>query len=284
MAGPRPEPWPGPGERLRLAVAAGRADTPALGSVRDLRVRPGAVEGVVVGRGGASFPVTLLADLLGPVWRSRWLEAMADPGEPAPTGPTPGDPRVERAAAGGLDPVPPAGSLRARCTCAAFTRALWCGHAAALAEAVAGRLDAGRWEVLWRLRGLDGGQVLLPVGPAGPVRPDGEERAPGGEGVEDGADDSAFWGTEVGPEPPPVEPWLEAPAALLRLGPLPAARGQADAVEPIVAHYRRVRDAVRAIEAPARAGAVRSTAPPTPVASSRRAPRRRPRPSQEIEG
>lgn len=284
MAGPRPGPWPGPGDRLRRAAGAGRADTPALGSVRDLRVRPGAVEGVVAGRGRATFPVTLSADLLGPLWQSRWLEAMADPGEPPPVAPTPGDPRVERAAAEGFDPVPPAGSLRARCTCARFGRARWCGHAAAVVEAVAGRLDDGHLELLWRLRGLDGSQALLPVGPAAPVGADGEARAPGGEGVEDGADDSAFWGLDAGPQPPPVEPWQEAPAALLRLGPLPAARGQTAAVEPIVAHYRRVRDAVRAIEAPARASAVRSTAAATAAGPNRRAPRRRPRPAQEIEG
>ncbi len=241
----RPGAWPGPGERWRRAALTGRPDVAPRGPVRDVRAGPGMVEGTATGAGGAVLSVALLVDLLGPAWRGRWLSALAAAG--AGRGPEPGDGRVEKAARAGHDPVPPPGSVRARCGCRDWIERGWCGHCLALAEVVAAALDGGAWDVLWRMRGLTGGQTLLPLAADGAAA--GEPAAPG-----DGVDDSAFWGTDGGAEPPKVRPWEVEPAAIARLGPLPAARGQAAATEPILAHYRRVRDALHGPATAARQG------------------------------
>jgi hypothetical protein len=241
--------WPGPGERWRRSIRDARprpdAVAPLAESVRELRVRPGAVVASVAA-GEERFAVALLVDVLGPAWRRRWLDAVGAGTDGEAGEARPGDPRVEAAAALGLDPVPPHGSVRSRCACRAHEAEGWCGHAAAVSEAVAERLDAGRWELLWHLRGLQSAQTRLSIAQA---EGGGEPEEPG-----PAVDDSAFWGTPERPVLPEVEAWREAPAALLRLGPLPAARGQGAAVEPILAHYRRVRDAVRPTTAAGRRG------------------------------
>jgi hypothetical protein len=284
MPGRHVADWPQPGERWRRAVLDGRprlgGPEPTAETVRDLRVRPGLVEGAVDDGAGASWPASLAVDLLGPSWRERFFAALAGEvanGEAAAVGQVAAAAHTERVAASGLDPVPPPGAVRARCACRAFGEAGWCGHLAALGEAFALRLDAGEGALLWRLRGLDAGQE----------RGGAEGSAAGGDMApppDEAVDDRAFWGSDGHLEAPRVEPWDEAPAAVLRLGPLPAARGQAAAVEPILAHYRRVRDAVRTLETPARSeGVADSHAPPAPVRkrARRRAPARTRPASQE---
>jgi hypothetical protein len=116
---------------------------------------------------------------------------------------------------------------------------------------VAARLDEGRWELLWHLRGLQDARTVPPVAPTPVPTAAVATIADATEDEEAAVDLTAFWGDVPPPSAPAVVPWEEAPAAILRLGPLPTARGQAGAVEPILAHYRRVRDALRALAPPA---------------------------------
>lgn len=237
--------FPLPGDRLRRAMPPGGrplgAGGPGPEAVERASVEAGALRGVVREPGGERVAVFVLADLLGPWWRARWLEEV---GPEAAL--DPGDARHEALAAAGMDPVPPPRSLRARCTHPADVAAAWCEHAAALAERLALALDGGRLELLWRLRGLTGGDAPITLAAERRAPADGAERATAA-GEESAVDDHAFWGSLTEPLSDPVEVWREAPAAILRLGPLPAARGQAQAVEPLVAHYRRVRDALSAL-------------------------------------
>ena len=232
--------WTGPGERLRRAMPASPdallAAAAELRPAASLVAAPGALRGVVLEADGRRVATEVLADVLGPWWRARWLEALGSVDARAPVYDD-----VEAVAAAGLDPVPPPRSLRARCGHGADAGVAWCVHATVVAEALALLLDDGRLEGLLRLRGLPEGQAPLVLAAE---RPDAAAQASVVPAGEDDVDDSAFWGGAGQAAAPLVEPWQEAPAAILRLGPLPAARGQAHAVEPLVAHYRRVRDAV----------------------------------------
>jgi hypothetical protein len=225
--------------RWRRAVRAG-ADparvargVAAVRGVGEARAEPGRIAAQVDAGDGAPQVVALVLDVVGPAWRERFLRAL-DLGPDAPP-PPPHDPRVAAlVAGGGPDPVPPPLAVRPRCACGDAAPAGWCAHACALAERVAEGLEGRGPDLLWRARGL-----VAAVAAGGPGGGQGE-----GPSL---AEAAAFWGDGEAGALPPLVPWREAPAAVVRLGPLPAARGQMRAVEPVLAHYRRVRDSVAAL-------------------------------------
>lgn len=203
--------------------------------VAEMWASPGRIEGRVEGPDGR-YRTALLVDVVGPQWQARWRRAVV--GLQAGAEVALDDPRADRVAAeGGPDPVPGRGGLMPRCDCGRGEGAAGCGHARLLAEAVADALAAGRTSLLALARGLggDGWERALPRAGA----------AAGGEGVAPPVlDDQAFWGGGEMPAVPDVPAWQTLPLAVERLGPLPAARGQAAATAPVLAHYRRVRDAL----------------------------------------
>lgn len=236
-------------DRWRLAVRAaadparlGRALDAGTAGVGALEAAPGTIAAQVAGSRSEPYRVTLRVDLVGPSSRARWLAAMGlGPGD-AP--PDPRDPRIARAIRAGVDdPVPGPGAIWPRCSCPDAAPSGWCKHALAVAEAAAQAMEDDGARALWRARGLEPDEP--PAATVAPVR-----AATDGEAAVDAPaspDATAFWGDEGRwPELPAVAAWVDAPAALQRLGPLPAARGQQAAVEPIATHYRRVRDAVAA--------------------------------------
>jgi hypothetical protein len=148
------------------------------------------------------------------------------------------DAKADRVAAeGGPDPVPGRGGLMPRCDCGRAAGTAGCGHARLLAEAVADALAAGRTSLLALARGL-GGEGWERVQPGAGAPAGGEAAAPSL------LDDLAFWGSGEMPAVPDAPAWQTLPLAIERLGPLPAARGQAAATAPVLSHYRRVRDAL----------------------------------------
>lgn len=219
----------------------------ALAAVGPISARPGSIEATVRAARGDAYTAAIGLDVLGPTFRERWLRAATAGATGQGDGPG-GDGQLP-------DAMPAPGALHPRCTCPDAAPSGWCKHACALAEAVALALETHGPDLLWRARGLstDGAGALVLAPPAPTQAADGR----------DAADAAAFWGDDADDsEGQDWQAWTEAPAAFGRLGPLPTARGQTAAADPIVAHYRRVRDSVRTwfegAEAPAkRAGSGR---------------------------
>lgn len=227
---------------VRFAADPGRLTRglAGIGAVDHVRARPGSLEASVRGSQDEAYQVVLAMDVVGPAWRSRWLAAMGIDGE-GPV-PMPDDPRAEAAARSGLDPLPAPGAVHPRCTCPDVAPAGWCKHACAVAETAALALDGDDPLLLWRARGI----VSLARGPGDDAALPAAQTPEPADGREAGSAE-AFWGSEGRLPRAALEAWTDEPAAMARLGPLPTARGQQAAAEPVLTHYRRVRDALAAL-------------------------------------
>lgn|GEM_PF-4466700 len=234
--------------------------------------------GNVLGRGGVAEASVRFAPM-DDVARTRWLRALGL----SPSAPTPGPGTVGAralAAGGGQTPAPRRAEVAAVCACGRTVGEVWCEHVLALARDGAG-LIAVAPSRLWMWRGL---------GPAaGTVAPPASHRLARGvlasrahmrRRVRDGATTSGVrlagvaWAdyglAPVGPGAPGAgaetdPPWIGQPRALVRLGPLPHASGQADAVRPIEAIWLEMRDRCAALLRPAKVGRSRPRGAKRPV-------------------
>lgn len=237
---------------MRFRAALGLpANLPGL--VIDWTPDGGGVSGIVLAGSGLALATVGVAAMTAGA-RAHWLARLGLPAGapcPPPTAPS----AIALARVGGPSPVPNTGAVEATCRCGGAGATALCSHVIALLGTMADQIARDPL-CLWRWRRLDGPLALAPraarllphtaVAPRGRVRLRRAKRSrPAADLAPEGVTLAAYLGMAAAagvPDDVPAPPWQDRPRALARLGPLPHASGQREAVAPIEAVWRAVRD------------------------------------------